>query len=182
MKSASCNFWAVNGLKIHLIPFFMAVFIFLSGCGYQLGEIRPTPMRSVKTLAVSTFKNRTFKPRVEVLAANALIKRLQQDGTFKIVDDVSADALLECTINNIERRAVRSSVTDVLISTEFEIRVMASYTVTDRVSGRTLMQGNKLGTTTFFSTPDIVAGELQALPAAFADLAVEIATEISEGW
>ena len=46
---------------------------FLSGCGYKLGEIRPTPMRSVRTLAVPTFKNRTYEPRVEVLLADTLV-------------------------------------------------------------------------------------------------------------
>ncbi len=38
-----------------LILFFSPLSL-LAGCGYKLGEIRPTPMRSVCTLAVPTFK------------------------------------------------------------------------------------------------------------------------------
>ena len=60
----------------------LAVSLLLAGCGYKLGEIRPTPMRSVRTLAVPTFKNKTFMPRVEILFADTLVKRLQQDGTY----------------------------------------------------------------------------------------------------
>ena len=69
----------------------------MGGCGYKLGEIRPTPMRSVRTLAVPTFKNRTYEPRVEVLLADTLIKTLQEDGTYTIVSDDTADAIMNCT-------------------------------------------------------------------------------------
>jgi hypothetical protein len=72
----------------------------LCGCGYKLGEIRPTPMRSVRTLAVPTFKNRTYEPRVEVLLAVTLIKTLQEDGTYTIVSDDSADAIMHCTLGS----------------------------------------------------------------------------------
>jgi hypothetical protein len=54
-------------------------------------------MRSVRTLAVPTFKNRTYEPRVEVLLADTLIKTPQEDGTYTIVSDDTADAILHCT-------------------------------------------------------------------------------------
>ena len=72
----------------------LAVAVLLSGCGYKLGEIRPTPMRSVRTLAVPTFKNKTYEPRLEVLFADTLVKRMQQDGTYELVGDDKADAIL----------------------------------------------------------------------------------------
>ena len=68
------------------LAFFLAVALALAGCGYKLGEIRPTTMRSVRSLAVPTFKNNTFESRIEVLFADTLIKKLQQDGTYRVVN------------------------------------------------------------------------------------------------
>ena len=64
-------------------------------------------MRSVRNLAVPTFKNRTYEPRVEVLLADTLIKTLQEDGTYTIVSEDNAEAIMYCTLTKVER--VRSA-------------------------------------------------------------------------
>ena len=160
----------------------LAVSVLLTGCGYKLGEIRPTPMRSVRTLAVPTFKNKTFMPRIEVLFADTVVKRLQQDGTYELVADNKADAILYCTIDRIDRRSIRSVTNDVLATSEFGLRVFVSYEVQDRVTGAILMKGNLQGNTTFFSGNDLVTIERQAISNAASDLANNIMAEISEGW
>jgi hypothetical protein len=48
----------------------------MGGCGYNLGEIRQRRC-ALGTLAVPTFKTRTYEPRVEVLMADTLIKTLK---------------------------------------------------------------------------------------------------------
>lgn len=154
----------------------------LAGCGYKLGEIRPTPMRSVRTLAVPTFKNKTYEPRVEVILADTLIKQLQQDGTYVIVSDETADAILYCTLNKIERRSMRSVVGNVLATAEFEIQLEVAYQVVDRVTGVILMQGNVRGDATFFSDNDLQTTERQAIPQAANNIAVELTAKITEGW
>lgn len=154
----------------------------MGGCGYKLGEIRPTPMRTVQTLAVPTFKNRNYEPRVEVLLADTLIKQLQQDGTYTIVSSTTADAILECTLNKIERRSVRSVQDNVLATAEFELVLDVTYVVYDRVTGAILMEGRKRGRTTFFSGDDLQTVERQAIPVAAEDLAVQMTAEITEGW
>lgn len=160
----------------------LAAALFLSGCGYKLGEIRPTPMRSVRTLAVPTFKNKTYEPRIEVLFADTLVKRLQQDGTYEIVGDDKADAILYCTITKVERRSLRSVQNNVLATSEFGLRVTVQYEVQDRVTGAILMEGTGRGDTTFFSGNDLQTIERQALSNAAADLADDLAAEVSEGW
>ena len=160
----------------------LAVSLLLTGCGYKLGEIRPTPMRSVRTLAVPTFKNKTFMPRIEVLFADTLVKRLQQDGTYELVADDRADAIVFCTIEKIERRALRSVQNDVLATSEYGLRVFVRYQVEDRVTGRVLLQGAAQGNATFFSGNDLVTIERQAMSNAASDLSNNIMAEISEGW
>jgi outer membrane lipopolysaccharide assembly protein LptE/RlpB len=157
-------------------------FALLGGCGYKLGEIRPTPMRSVRTLAVPTFKNKTYEPRVEVLLADTLIKTLQEDGTYTIVSDDIADAILNCTLNKIGRRSIRSVQNNVLATAEFGLDLDIGYQVSDRVSGSILKRGRVRGETTFFSSSDIQITERQAIPVAAKDAAIELTTAVAEGW
>ncbi len=159
----------------------LGLFLF-AGCGYKLGEIRPTPMRSVRTLAVPTFKNNTYEPRVEVLLADTLIKTLQEDGTYSIVSDDTADAILNCTLTKIERRSLRSVQNNVLATSEFGINMEVRFQVIDRVSGVILMQGSARGRSSFFANDDLQTTERQAIPVAARNMAVDLTTEISEGW
>lgn len=154
----------------------------LSGCGYKLGEIRPTPMRSVRTLAVPTFKNQTYEPRIEVLFADSLVKRLQQDGTYKIISDDMADAILVCTVVKVDRRSLRSVQNNVLATSEFGLRVEVNFEVQDRVTGALLMKNVAVGETSFFSGNDLVTIERQALSIVAGKVADKIAVQVTEGW
>ncbi|GAT34121.1 lipopolysaccharide-assembly [Terrimicrobium sacchariphilum] len=160
----------------------LLVAILLSGCGYKLGEIRPTPMRSVRTLAIPTFKNNTYEPRIEVLMADTVIKQFQQDGTYTIVSDDTADAILYGTVTKIERRSLRSVQNNVLATSEFGLTVTVSYQVVDRVTGAVLMKSVVQGDTSFFSSNDLQTTERQAIPLAAQRLAVDLSAALSEGW
>jgi len=160
----------------------LAALLALSGCGYKLGEIRPTPMRSVRTLAVPTFKNNTYESRIEVLFADTLVKKLQQDGTYSIVNSPQADAIVNCTIEKIDRGSLRSVQNNVLATSEFSLIVTARYEVIDQRTGIVLMQGTAQGRTSFFSGNDLQTLERQGLSNAAIDLAQNLTTRLSEGW
>ena len=160
----------------------LAAALMLTGCGYKLGEIRPTPMRSVRDLSVPTFKNNTYESRIEVMFADTLVKRLQQDGSYNLVNSEQADAILNCTITEINRSALRSVQNDVLATSEFGLTVRVLYDVVDQKTGATLMSGVAIGKTSFFSGNDLQTIERQALSNAAADLANNLATQITEGW
>ena len=164
------------------LAFLLTIAITLAGCGYHLGEIRPTTMRSVRTLAVPTFKNNTFESRIEVLFADTLVKKLQQDGTYRVVNTKQADAVLYCTIEKIERGALRSVQNNVLATSEYSLIVTARFEVVDEGTGRVLMQGQALGRTSFFSGNDLQTLERQGLSNAAIDLAENLTTRLSEGW
>ncbi len=156
--------------------------LMITGCGYKLGEIRPTPMRSVRDLSVPTFKNNTYEPRIEVLFADTLVKRLQQDGSYHIVNSDQADAILNCTITKIDRNALRSVQNNVLATSEFGLTVQVRYDVVDQKTGAVLMSGTAVGRTSFFSGNDLQTIERQAMSNAAADLSNNITGQISEGW
>lgn len=170
------------------LPALLLSFV-LTGCaGYQMGSIKPTPMAHVNTLAVPNFKNNTLEPRSEVLLTNTLIKQIQQDGTYKITNEKDADAILECTLEEVERRPMRSVRGSVLLSREYELRLRIRYTVVDRRTGQDLMSRTVSGVTAFFVSgtnalsADVLQDERQALPLAMEDAAVRLVAQISEGW
>ncbi|NBS53022.1 MAG: hypothetical protein EBS96_10520 [Spartobacteria bacterium] len=176
----------------------LSLVLLVSGCGYKLGEIRPTPMRSVRTLSVPNFKNETFESRIEVLFGDTLVKRLQQDGTYQLVNSGQADAILDgtyqlvnsgqadailsCTITNIRTNSMRSVINNVLATSEFGLIVEAKYEVTHQVSGAILMQGTITGKSSFFSGNDLQTSKQQALSNAALDLADKLTAQVAEGW
>jgi outer membrane lipopolysaccharide assembly protein LptE/RlpB len=156
--------------------------LLLAGCGYHLGEIRPTPMRSVRSLAVPTFKNNTYIPRLEVLFADTLVKRLQQDGTYEIVNTDQADAIVNCTITGADRRPLRAVQNNVLATAEFGMTVTVRYEVVDQGTGAVLMSGTSTGKAQFFSGNDLVTIQRQAMSDAAANLADNLSAVLTEGW
>ena len=163
--------------------------LILGGCaGYHIGPVKPARFDGVKTLAVSTFKNDTLQPRVEVLLANAVIKQIQQDGTYKVTDESNADALLEGTLEEIRRRPSRYVRGNVLQTREYTLQIRVRYKITQRGTGKLLDQRSVNGSTSFFVSgsgsiaADVNQDELQAFPLAAEELAVRLVSQISEGW
>jgi len=165
-----------------LVGCLLAAGVLLAGCGYHLGEIRPTPMRSVQTLAVQTFKNNTYRPRLEVLMADALIRSLQVDGTYQITSENRADAIVYGTLTQVSRIPIRSALSNVLQTLEYRLSIVIEYEVQDRITGAILMQGSVTGTTTFFPTGDLVTDERQALSVAAQRASDNLTRILTEGW
>lgn len=161
---------------------FVLIALGLTGCGYKLGEIRPTPMRSVRSLAVPNFKNDTYESRIEILFADTLSKTLQQDGTYRIVPSDQADAVLYCTLTRIERSPLRAVQNNVLATSEYGLTVYCRYEVVHQGTGAVLKSGTAIGRGSFFSGNDLQTIQRQGLSNTAADLALNLATTLTEGW
>lgn len=165
-------------LRLSLVPL-----LFGSGCaGYHLGPVKPTFMKEVRTLSVPAFKNNTLMPRTEVLVADTLIKQLQQDGTYEIVPNDRADAIIEGSVTNIQRTPSRSLRGNVLATSEYTLTVTLEVRVTKRDTGALITRRLFNGTTSFFVGQDVNQDERQALPLAVQDAAQSVVTALSEGW
>lgn len=171
-------------MKFAFIPLLAALTaLTLTGCaGYQLGAIKPTPMRHVRTVAIPSFKNDTLEPRAEVITADQLIKQIQLDGTYRVVNSDKADAILEGTIKKIYRKPQRSVLGDVLATQEFTLIIQLQVNVVDRATGKILMRRNAIGTSDFFVSNDIQQDERQALPLATAKAVKQLTSQLTEGW
>jgi hypothetical protein len=165
--------------------FFAAVLalVCLTGCaGYHVGNVKPSYLRDIKTIAVLNFKNTTFHPRVETLVANTIIKQFQQDGTFQITTPDKADAILDGVVSGISRGPARSVRGNVLATTEFNLGLTVGYTLRGRDGKPVAGPASISGGTSFFVGTDVTTDERQALPLAAEDLAQRLVSQISEGW
>jgi len=166
-----------------LLPMLFA----LSGCGYHLGEIKPTPMRRVNTIAVNTFKNQTLIPRLEAQTADAVAKQFQQDGTYRIESADRADAIIEGTIVSVQRQPMRVFASNVLQTSEFELTLTVAYRVIDRTTGAVILQGTAVGVTPFFTqadriNSDLVTNQNMNYPIAAQRMAEKLVSKVAEGW
>jgi len=168
-------------------PLLLPLIFVLSGCGYHLGEIKPTPMRRVNTIAVNTFKNQTLIPRLEAQTADAVTKQFQQDGTYRIESADRADAIIEGTIVSVQRQPMRVLASDVLQTSEFELTLTVAYRVIDRMTGALIMQGTAVGVTPFFTesdrvNSDLVTNQNMNYPIAAQRMAEKLVSKVAEGW
>ena len=155
----------------------------LAGCmGYHIGPAKSYNLRDVHSISVPTFKNSTLQPRIEVLVTGTVIKQFQQDGTFRIVGDDDADAILKGEITTITRTPTRSVRGNVLATTEFALTMRVRYSLVDRSGSQLSPATYATGTTSFFVGRDINADERQALPLATEQLATHLVSQLSEGW
>jgi hypothetical protein len=156
----------------------------LGGCaGYRIGPVQPYYLRSVHTIAVPTFANKTLLPRIAVLVTDSVIKQFQQDGTYRIVGDNEADAILKGDIVRIYRVPARSVRGNVLATTEFNLSLRVRYSLVDRSTGKVLANpAEVVGWTSFFVGPDITSDERQAIPLAAEQAATQLVSQLSEGW
>ena len=165
------------------IVWLLAAGLELTGCaGYQLGPAKPSYMKDVRTVAVPVFRNNTLLPQVEGLVTDTVARQFQQDGTYELASRDAADVILNCTLERITRTPQRSVTGNVLLTTEFDLSLLASYQVVDRRTGKILDSGQVNGTTNFFVGNDVTQDERQALPLAAEQLAVRLVSTVAEGF
>jgi len=167
------------------------------GCaGYHLGPVKPAAMAQVRTLAVPAFKNNTLEPRLEVLLANVLIKQLQQDGTYHVVSEKDADAVVLCTVDKLDRQPARSVrnnaskgiLADFYQTSEFTLDLVLKVDVQEKSTGKSVFKREVRGTSSFFVsssnplTADVNRDERQAISQAAEDASVRLTSYLSEGW
>jgi hypothetical protein len=71
---------------------------------------------------------------------------------------------------------------NVLATSEYELVTVVQYEVVENATGKQIMAGAVNGRTSFFVSADLQTDEQQALPLAFSDAAVRLASRLSEGF
>jgi hypothetical protein len=156
----------------------------LTGCaGYRVGNIQSGDMKNVKMIYVPVVKNESYEPNLPVMVTNAVLRRLDNDGTFTSSRQHGADATLEITVKEMRRTPLRQTRTDVQVSEEFQITLVATATLTNLRSGKRIFTNREVtGSSKYFVQSDLQESERQTMPMAADDLAYNLVKLITEGW
>jgi hypothetical protein len=156
-------------------------FIILATAGcYHLG---PTLKADYRSVAVPMFANKTLKPQLEAQVANAIVKRIQQDGGLRIESPENADVVVHGQIVRYDRSELRSLQQQTGTPREFRIRIDAMVEARDRRTGEFVLRPTRItGTADSFIGSDLQSAEFQALPLVADDLARQITSLLVESW
>jgi len=155
----------------------------LTSCaGYQVGGIKPAHLAQVTKIAVPTFENLTLEPRLAVLVTNAIIKQIQADGSYEIVNKEDAEAVHEGKISDIDRSQFRAVRNNVLRTSQLLVRLRTDYKIRDTATGNALHSGRAIGESYIVLDANWQLSEHQAMEDAAQRLAASMVSEISEGW
>lgn len=152
-----------------------------AGCaGYRLGPTNGVPARE-RSIQVALFENATLEPRLSAAVAQALRKRLQQDGTFRLATHGEGDVIVTGVIVAYERFAVSFQPDDVVAVRDYGLVMRARVKALERASGRVLLDQEVGGRATVRVGADQASAERQVLPVLAGDLADNVAARLVDG-
>lgn len=164
-------------MKKTLLNLLPVIVLFFSGCGgYHLGSIPPA---GVKSIYIPMFENTTIRQEITSDATNAVIKRFNTDGTIKVTNKESADAILQCKITAYTTESVLFNDQD--IGEEFRVMVNTDITLTSTETGEILFVGKNIdGESVTQITINQTEAEKRVFPVIVQDLAKNIVEAVLE--
>jgi hypothetical protein len=161
----------------------LVLLLLFTGCaGYHLGPAKPPYLKDVHSIGIPVVRNYTLLPRLEGLITSAIIRQVQQDGTYQVASPGEGDATLLVYIQKIQRTPARSVNGNILLTAEFELDLGLRFQLVERATGLILDSGIVDGTTSFFVSNDVEQDERQAVPLAAEQASIRLVSQISEGF
>jgi hypothetical protein len=134
-----------------------------------------------RSIQINLFQNKTWEPRLSEPLATSLRRYVQRDGTYTLATDGSASIVVDGVITEYNRSGVSFQPEDVLTVRDYEITVYATFTATERGTGRVIADSKAWGRTTVRSGADLTSSERQAVPLLAEDLARNITSVLVDG-
>ena len=163
----------------------LVVAMALSGCSYTRKTVLP---RNIKTIYVETVKNKldaeklyAYQPGLEMDITNAVIQRLQQDGTVKVVEQKKADAILKTDLVSLEQEGLRFTSLEGVA--QYRLFIVVRLNLVEAKTGNVIWEEpNFSGDTEYYVTTVTSIGEQKAAVDAVHRLAYNIVDRIVEDW
>ncbi len=157
----------------------LCTIICLAGCGYRVGSVNPDD--PIKSIYIPNVKNRTTQPAIEARATSKIVTAFQIDGSYSVVNENDADAVLEVTLISYSRSALRYDKLDV--TREYRLTIGADCVLRDAKTNKVIYTARRVeGEKAFFVTITLPESERIAIPFALEDLADHIVERITERW
>ncbi|MDZ4200086.1 MAG: LPS assembly lipoprotein LptE [Kiritimatiellia bacterium] len=159
---------------------FFSLAFSLAGCaGYRVGSLLPAEIQSVHVLPVD---NQTGEPLLEAEVARLLLAQIQFDGSLRVADAGSADALLRVQLRSFRSDAIGYRVEQDATPDEYRVRLEAVYVLSNRETGAVIVQSRSVGESTFQGSGNLTGARTDAIPAVSRDLARRIVSQLVEAW
>jgi hypothetical protein len=166
--------------QILKIAFTLTTLLMLTSCtSYKLGSSLPN---DIKTVYVPICINKTKEINIENYVTQAILTRIQEDGSLKISDEQLADTILKVTIVEYELAPVRYLEGNEKTVSEYRLTLTAQFTFTRSSNGKVIMTSSAIGEHKFTPTGDMVQAKNQALPDAAANLSHYILEQVVDFW
>jgi hypothetical protein len=158
-----------------------AVAALFSGCaGYKLGPTNGMVAGS-KSIQILPFTNRTLEPRLSVPVADAIRKAVQKDGTYKLNTGRDPDLIVRGTVTEFTRSPLSFQPSDTVSVRDYALSMVARLVVTERSSGKVVLDKTVSGRATISVGSDLASGEREAIPILAQDLARNAASVLVDG-
>lgn len=156
-----------------------------SGCGYTRKTVLP---RNMKTIYVETVKNKlnadniyAYQQGLEMDITNAVIRRLQQDGTVKVTTQKDADVILKTDLVSLDQEGLRFNSLEGV--SQYRLFINVRLRLEDAKAGDTIWEeSNFSGGTEYYVTTVTSIGMQKASEDAVTNLAYNIVNRVVEDW
>ncbi len=128
-----------------LLPIICLVLV--TACGYQMVGKETHVPPGLSSVAIPTFKNRTYEPGIEVPFTQAFLREFIQDRRVNVVDRAQADSLLEGAITDFRFYSVSYDRSGFAL--EYQTIVVLDVTLKDR-EGKVLWEQKSFSETQWF--------------------------------
>lgn len=125
----------------------MICLILLVACGYQMVGKETHVPPGLNSIAIPTFKNRTYEPGIEVPFTQAFLREFILDRRVSVVDRAQADSLLEGVITDFRIYSVSYDPSGLVL--EYQTTVILDLTLKDRM-GKVLWEEKNVSETQWF--------------------------------
>ena len=115
---------------------FAAAFLVVSCCGYSTRSLLPDYLQKIH---IGIFQNRTLKTGLDELATNSVIEAFRSGSNLRIVDEASADIVLEGTVSGYTKEPHTYTADQTIL--EYRITVRYSARCVDRVRNEVFWEG-----------------------------------------
>lgn len=175
--------------KVWVLP--LAASLAFSGCGYTTKSLLPENIRRVHVPPVKNAIElsgeisdktpfRVYRPGLEVELTNGIINRYIFDGTLSVTSADKADAVLEASLVDYRRDALR--YTDGEDVSEYRLSITVDAKMTQKSDGKVLWERRVTGDSTFFLTGSRAISEDEASVKAVEDVARRVIEATIEYW
>ena len=154
----------------------------MSSCaGYQVGNVKPSEMQTVSSIAIPIATNDTQEQRLASLMTNSVVDAITRDGTYAVKNEDRADASLVINIKRVRYSVRRNDRFDSLRASEMYMHLRVEWEVVDN-QNQVLAQGSDEGRTQFAIEENQQTSRSNAFPLAAEATAILIVQRIANGF